>query len=49
MFPEGDKEEEMEFQNSKMALKAIYGHSDSDLSSSSNERRKQLHIIYGGS
>jgi hypothetical protein len=37
----------MEFQNAKRAIKVIYGHSDSE--SSDNERRKQLHIIYGGS
>jgi hypothetical protein len=30
-----------------MALKAVYGHSDSD--SSTDERRKALHIMYRGS
>jgi hypothetical protein len=45
--PEGNKKEEMEFQDAKRVLKAIYGHSDSD--SSTNERRKQLHIMYDGS
>jgi hypothetical protein len=34
-------------QNTKRVLKAVYGHSDSD--SSTYERRKQLHIMYGGS
>jgi hypothetical protein len=41
------KKEEMEFQNAERALKAIYGHSDSD--SSTNEHRKMLHVVYGGS
>jgi hypothetical protein len=45
--PEAKKEEEMEFQNTKRALKAVYGHSKSD--SSTDERRKTLHIMYGGS
>jgi hypothetical protein len=44
--PEGDKEEEMEFQKAKRALKAIYGYSDTD--SSDDEHRKQLHITYDG-
>jgi hypothetical protein len=39
----------MEFQNAKRALKAIYGHSDSDSDSSDDERRKQLHVMYDGS
>jgi hypothetical protein len=30
-----------------MALKAVYGHSDSE--SSENERRKMLHVMFGGS
>jgi hypothetical protein len=37
----------MEFQNAKRAIKVIYDHSDSEFND--NERRKQLHIIYGGS
>jgi hypothetical protein len=37
---EGDKEEEVEFQNAKRALKVVYGHSDSDFDSSDNERYK---------
>jgi hypothetical protein len=46
--PEEDKGEEMEFQNDKRALKAVYGHSDPD-SSSGDEHRKQLHVMYGDS
>jgi hypothetical protein len=42
-----EKDTEMEFQDAKRALKAIYGHSDSE--SSDNERRKTLHIMFGGS
>jgi hypothetical protein len=37
----------MEFQDAKRALKAIYGHSDSE--SNDNEHRKTLHILFGGS
>jgi hypothetical protein len=37
----------MEFQDAKRALKAVYGHSDSE--SSDNERRKALHVMFGGS
>jgi hypothetical protein len=37
----------MEFQNTNRALEAIYSHFDSE--SSDDERRKQLHIMYGGS
>jgi hypothetical protein len=37
----------MEFQDAKRALKAIYGHFDSK--SSDNERRKTLHVMFGGS
>jgi hypothetical protein len=37
----------MEFQDAKRALKVVYDHSDSD--SSTDEHRKQLHIMYGGS
>jgi hypothetical protein len=36
------EEEEMEFQDAKRALKAVYGNSDSE--SSGNERRKTLHV-----
>jgi hypothetical protein len=42
-----EKDAEMEFQDAKRALKAIYGHSDSE--SSDNERRKMLHVMFGGS
>jgi hypothetical protein len=44
---EDDKDEELEYQDTKRALKAVYGHSDSD--SSTDERRKTLHVMYGGS
>jgi hypothetical protein len=44
---EANDKEEMEFQNTKRVIKVIYGHSNSE--SSDNERRKQLHVIYGGS
>jgi hypothetical protein len=44
---EGNDEEEMEFQNTKRAIKVIYDHSDSE--SNDNEHRKQLHVIYDGS
>jgi hypothetical protein len=37
----------MEFQNTRRALKVIYDHSNSD--SSDDVRRKQLHVMYGGS
>jgi hypothetical protein len=37
----------MEFQDAKRALKAVYGHSDSE--SSDNERRRMLHIMFWGS
>jgi hypothetical protein len=43
----GKREEEMEFQDAKRALKAVYGNSDSE--SSSNEHRKTLHVMFGGS
>jgi hypothetical protein len=42
-----EKDVEMEFQDAKRALKAIYGHSDSE--SSDNERCKTLHVMFGGS
>jgi hypothetical protein len=41
------EEEEMEFQDAKRALKAVYGNSDSE--SSGNERCKTLHVMFGGS
>jgi hypothetical protein len=44
---EDDKDEEMEFQNAKRALKTVYDHFDSD--SSTNDRRNTLHVMYGGS
>jgi hypothetical protein len=42
-----EKDAEMEFHDAKRALKAVYGHSDSE--SSDNERRKTLHVMFGGS
>jgi hypothetical protein len=45
--PHEEKDEEMEFQNAKRALKAIYGHSNSK--SSDNEHHKVLHLMFGGS
>jgi hypothetical protein len=42
-----EKDAEMEFQDTKRALKGVYGHSDSE--SSDNEHRKTLHVIFGGS
>jgi hypothetical protein len=40
-----EKDKEMTFQDAKRALKAVYGHSDSD--SDTNECCKQLHVLYG--
>jgi hypothetical protein len=37
----------MEFQDAKRAMKAVYGHSNSE--SSDNECHKVLHIMFGGS
>jgi hypothetical protein len=37
----------MAFQDAERALMAVYGHSDSD--SSTDERRKTLHMMYRGS
>jgi hypothetical protein len=34
-------------EDARRALKAVYGHSDSE--SSDNERRKALHVMFGGS
>jgi hypothetical protein len=45
--PQEEKDAKMEFQDDKRALKAVYGHSDSE--SSDNERRKALHVMFGGS
>jgi hypothetical protein len=45
--PEEEKDVEMEFQDARRALKAIYGYSDSE--SSDNECRKVLHVLFGGS
>jgi hypothetical protein len=47
MDPLEEKDVEMECQDVKRALKAVYGHSDSE--SSDNERRKALHVMFGGS
>jgi hypothetical protein len=41
------KDAEMEFQDAKWALKAVYDHFDSE--SSDNEHRKMLHVMFGGS
>jgi hypothetical protein len=40
-----EKDEEMEFQDAKRVLKAVYSNSDS----SDNECRKALHVMFGGS
>jgi hypothetical protein len=40
-------DEEMEFQDTKRVLKAIYGHSDSE--SSAGKHCKMLHIMFKGS
>jgi hypothetical protein len=45
--PQVEKDIEMEFQDARRALKAVYGHSDSE--SSDNEHRKALHVMFGGS
>jgi hypothetical protein len=45
--PQEEKDAEMEFQDAKRALMAVYGHSDTE--SSDNERRKALHVMFGGS
>jgi hypothetical protein len=39
----------MAFQDTKRVLKAVYGHSHSDSDSSTDEHRKQLNVMYGGS
>jgi hypothetical protein len=45
--PQEEKDTEIEFQDGKRALRAVYGHSDSE--SSDNECRKALHVMFGGS
>jgi hypothetical protein len=45
--PQEEKDTEMEFQDAKRALNAVYGHSDSE--TSDNECRKVLHIMFRGS
>jgi hypothetical protein len=45
--PQKEKDVEMEFQDARRALKAVYCHSDSE--SSDNECRKVLHIMFGRS
>jgi hypothetical protein len=45
--PQEEKDVEMEFQDARRVLKAVYGHSNSE--SSDNERRKALHVMFGGS
>jgi hypothetical protein len=47
MGPQEEKDVELEFQDISRALKAAYGHSDSE--SSDNERCKALHVMFGGS
>jgi hypothetical protein len=42
-----EKDAEIEFQDAKRALKAVYSHSDSE--SNDNERRTTLHVMFGGS
>jgi hypothetical protein len=42
-----EKDAEMEFQDAKRVLTAVYGHSDSE--SSDNEHRKMLHVMFGDS
>jgi hypothetical protein len=42
-----EKDVEMEFQDAKRALKAVYGHSDSV--SSDNRHCKTLHVMFEGS
>jgi hypothetical protein len=45
--PQEEKDTEMEFQDAKRALNAVYGHSDSE--TSDNECHKALHVMFGGS
>jgi hypothetical protein len=46
-IPEDNKDEELEYQDTKGALKVVYGHSSSD--SSTDECHKMLHVKYRGS
>jgi hypothetical protein len=45
--PQEQKDIEMEFQDAKRALTALYGHSNSE--SSDNAHRKALHVMFRGS
>jgi hypothetical protein len=45
--PKEEKDVEMEFQDARRALKAVYDHFDSE--SSDNERCKALHVMFRGS
>jgi hypothetical protein len=45
--PQEEKDAEMEFQDAKRALKAIYSHTDSE--SSNIECRKALYVMFRGS
>jgi hypothetical protein len=49
VIQEGDKEkdDEMSFQDAKRVLKKVYDHSHSD--TSTDERRKQPHVMYSSS
>jgi hypothetical protein len=44
---ENGKDEELEYQDAKRALKEVYDHSDSD--SSTDDHHKTLHVLYGSS
>jgi hypothetical protein len=44
--PQEEKDVEIEFRDARRALKAVYGHSDSE--SSDNECHKALHIMFRG-
>jgi hypothetical protein len=43
--PEHDKDDKMDYQDAKRALKALYDHSSSN--TSTDEHRKVLHVMYG--
>jgi hypothetical protein len=45
--PQEEKDVEMEFQDARRALKAVYGHFDFE--SSDNEQCNALHVMFGGS
>jgi hypothetical protein len=47
MDPQEEKDVDMEIQDAKRALRAVFGHSDSE--SNDNERRKMLHVMFRGS